>query len=116
MPFKGKVVLEYIWGSNSLFKLKEDLIYISKSGETYTAKKGLVTDGGSVPSLLKGWVNPFGKSLPAFIIHDELCVDSYDRRKANELLKEMQEELGIPSSEINATYTGVEAYRQLKGL
>lgn len=116
MGFKGKIQLEYIWGSDGMFRLMRNLVYTDKCGNDYVAKKGLVTDGGSVPKLMKGVINPFGKSLPAFIIHDELCVDGYDRQKANLLLKEMQEALGEDSAIINATYTGVEYYRVLHNI
>ena len=38
MGFKGKVQLEYIWGSDGLFKLMKDIVYIDKCRERQIAE------------------------------------------------------------------------------
>ena len=84
--------------------LLKDISYTAEDGRKYTAKRGLITDGLSVPRVF--WAR-FGapwrsRYLPAGLIHDSLCGQSEDvaridcleeaqtlRKKADKLFKKM---------------------------
>ena len=80
--------------------LLSDYVYIDKRGRIHTAKKGLITDGGSVPKAFWRRVSsPYRLLLPAYLIHDQYCQAARDipdkkmrkkfRKQADLLLKEM---------------------------
>lgn len=117
--FSTELKVKFIMGSNGLFELLEDFVFIDHCGITHTAPKGTVTDGGSIPfavevamSAFGIHVEPYGKYFPAFVIHDAECKDvTINRIDANITLKETMRHLGATEAEINAVFTGVEYYR-----
>ena len=80
--------------------LKEDLHFVDKNGQIHTARKGMLSDGGSVPK--RYWrrvTSPYRLLLPAYLIHDQKCQDlrklsdrdkrEKKRKQADDLLAEM---------------------------
>lgn len=71
------------------FGVEKD-IEIEIDGEQIVIKKGLRTDFGSIPPIFKPFINPIGREVPAYVLHDYLCSESnkgrYDRKKADDLL------------------------------
>lgn len=77
MYFIGSVKLELLVqpGEDRKAKLLEDFTYVDSEGDKWTAKKGAIVDGASIPrafwSLIGG---PFdGDYRNASIIHDYYC-------------------------------------------
>ena len=80
--------------------LLKDFHYIDAQGRTHTAKKGMITDGGSIPKRFwRRLTSPFRQLLPAYLIHDHYCQHARDipcgekrrklRKDADKLLSEM---------------------------
>ena len=99
--------------------LLADFHYTAASGLTHTAKKGLVTDGGTIRRIF--WRvagSPFtGRARYAYLIHDQGCKDALklmdggypdtarDMRRFFDLLfREMMEWLGCSRAEITIKY------------
>lgn len=60
-----------------------------------TIKAGFITDGGSIPCWYRWRLNPVGKFLIAFLVHDILYASEYlSRSEADWILLELVEELG----------------------
>ncbi|MEM4720693.1 MAG: DUF1353 domain-containing protein [Candidatus Methanomethylicaceae archaeon] len=106
--------------------LVEDFSYISASGKIYTARKGLRSDGGSIPPIFWPVIgSPWtGKRRRAYIIHDQLCADLRQfiyqekvdwfvveclRKEADDLLYEMCMFLGDSNWSARAVWLGVRA-------
>src|SRR5438128_2548542 len=73
--FKGKIVTEWDPGGR-LMILKEPFGYVDAAGVEWSAPKGLVTDGASIPQFLWSFVGgPFeGPYRAAAVIHDLYCI------------------------------------------
>lgn len=75
--FTNRVVTEWLKDTNDdrLMRLEEDFTYIDANGITWTAIKGSLTDGASIPrafwSLMGGPLA--GKYRRAAVIHDVYC-------------------------------------------
>ena len=57
--------------------LVEEYCFADARGVIHRARAGLRTDGGSIPRVC--WVaieHPFGRCLPAYVIHDQECDDA----------------------------------------
>jgi hypothetical protein len=56
-------------------RLLEDLHFITVAGVVHTARKGLVSDGASIPWILAPLAGQrmSGRHLPAAFIHDAIC-------------------------------------------
>lgn len=119
MSFINTPRLEFVMGSAGVFRLSEDFVYIDHCGIEHISKTGEITDGGTIPLLAEFLfkmfgikLEPFGQGFPAYVIHDAECRNpDISRKEANDTLREMLIELGMDSTEVNAIYTGVEAYR-----
>ena len=57
------------------WKLHEEFTYTTDAGAVIHVPVGFITDLASVPRLLWWVVPPFGKYLPAALIHDKLYAD-----------------------------------------
>ena len=75
--FEGKVKAEWLTGDESerRMKLLEDFTYVDPKGKRWTAPKGYVTDGASIPKVFWSIIGaPFdGQYREAAVIHDEYC-------------------------------------------
>src|SRR5262245_9868830 len=81
--FLGSPKVEFVTrgeGRGRDMRLLEDFTYVDAAGANWTAKKGHVTDGASIPWIFWGVVGgPFeGSYRDAAIIHDWFC-DSKDK-------------------------------------
>jgi len=74
--FSGEPILQPT-GDGRNMRLIEDFSYTDANGAMWTAPKGTVTDGASIPSVLWSVIgSPFtGKYLNAAIIHDHFCAN-----------------------------------------
>ncbi len=75
--FIGEADTRWIKGDKRKVELLADFSFIDDSGVMWTAKKGRVVDGSSIPRLLWPVIgSPFvGLHRRASIIHDVYCVD-----------------------------------------
>jgi hypothetical protein len=77
--FVGRAILETVDedGTDEMFILLEDLTYVDRHGRRWTAKKGLKTNGASIPRFL--WTvmgSPMtGAYRRAAFVHDQECVE-----------------------------------------
>jgi len=71
-------------------------------------KAGFVTDGGSIPWWYEWRLNPVGKYLKAYIVHDIIYATEYlPRAVADAILRELIKELGGNRFIRNAVYMAV---------
>src|SRR5262245_43482445 len=70
-------------GGEVLFELRNDFGYIDTTGKRWQAKKGLLTDGASIPSVFWSIIgHPYqGLYLRAAVIHDYYCIPKNRYRK-----------------------------------
>ena len=62
----------------------------------YKVDAGFVTDGGSIPTIFNGFIQPTGVIFPASIIHDVLyTTHEMSRLKADIMLYKMFRECGL---------------------
>jgi len=105
------------WWESSKWELLED--YVSANGHI-TATAGFVTDGASIPDMLKFLFSPTGRYFGAAIIHDFILVDpdvpaSKDTwNTANTEFKAEMEALGIIGWRLNIILTSVESYGMIR--
>lgn len=53
-----------------------------------TVPAGFITDGGSIPPFFQGLINPYGKGLKAFVVHDWLyATQKFNREQSDECLR-----------------------------
>ena len=73
--FEGKLVIEFKEAGNRLVLL-EDYRYFDQNYKMWTARKGLITDGASIPRWAWSFIgSPLGAPyVNAAIIHDQYCV------------------------------------------
>jgi hypothetical protein len=74
--FTGTVVTEWLPDGRKM-KLREPFVYMSPTGEAWSAPKGSIVDGASIPPIVWGYVvgGPYeGKFRDASVIHDVACV------------------------------------------
>ncbi len=78
--------------------------------------KGYVTDGGSIPARLCGFMRRFGKGLPAFLIHDRdydpvaddgIKVRRYTRKEADDRLYTNLRKCGVGPFRARIAYRAV---------
>lgn len=73
-----------------------------------TVKAGFKTDGGSIPQVFQNIINPLGKYLYAFLVHDALYATEYcAREEADWILLELCEYLGASWVRRNEIYSAV---------
>jgi hypothetical protein len=71
-------------------------------------KAGFKTDGGSIPQVFQNIINPLGKYLYAFLVHDALYASEYcTRAGADWILLELCEYLGASWIRRNEIYSAV---------
>lgn len=97
-------------------KLVKDYVY-EVNGYKITVPKGFVTDGASVPDVLKPIYNPFGKYFPAAIVHDYLYSEYNDtginRTLADKIFNFIMKELKISRLTRRKFYIAVRCFGSL---
>ena len=97
-------------------KLVQDYIY-EINGYKITVPKGFVTDGASVPDILKPLYNPFGKYFPAAVVHDYLYSKynntGINRTLADKIFLFIMKELKIDRSIRRKFYWAVRCFGEL---
>ena len=74
--------------------LNEALVFYTDSGDEIEVPAGFECDGASVPKAFWSRFPPFGKYLPAAVVHDLLCVQGlkgeciYSSKEAHDIFKQ----------------------------
>jgi hypothetical protein len=102
------------------FTLLDAVDYQSKDGTLYRIPGGADSDGASVPRPFWNVIPPFGRHWPAAYLHDAAYRDtlmvwaggglkkaSVSEDRANDLLLEAMESLGVPWVEMTAIHEAV---------
>lgn len=79
--------------------LTEDLIYMTRGGETITVDQGFETDLASVPRLFWNIFPPAGIYLEAAVVHDYMYEGKYevkDKKTADRIFREAMADLKVP--------------------
>jgi hypothetical protein len=109
--FLGDVILKQI-GTSVNVELQHNLMYYSKEHRLILiAKKGFISDLGSIPMFLRGIVRADNiKYSRSFIMHDLLYRNLYDRKTSDLILDEMLklQQLGWVSRQ--KIYTGLRLF------
>ena len=98
-PLKNFVCLPYVkngkWDGENWITLT-DLVFRLKCGEMITIKSGFVTNFGSIPALVRPFLDRAGKSLRGFVAHDYSYGKDIGltRKEADNLLYELGREDG----------------------
>ena len=94
-------------------KLVQDYVY-EVNGYRITVPKGFITDGASVPNILKPIYNPYGKYFPAAVVHDYLYSRINDtginRTLADKIFNFIMKELKIDRSTRRKFYWAVRCF------
>lgn len=91
------------WGLASDFRYQDDSLGL------ITVPKGFLTDGGSVPPFVQGFINPYGKGFRAFVIHDYLyATQTHQRHDCDECLKRALRDCGENWFDANVQADAVE--------
>lgn len=70
------------------WRVCSDLQYVDDVLGLIIVPIGFVTDGGSIPSLFQGLINPYGKGFKGFVVHDWLyATQKHTREQSDECLK-----------------------------
>lgn len=97
-------------------KLVQDYVY-EVNGYRITVPKGFITDGASVPDILKPIYNPFGRYFPAAVIHDYLYGrinnTGINRTLADKIFNFIMKELKIDRSTRRKFYWAVRCFGEL---
>jgi hypothetical protein len=119
----GNPVLEVLEGTPKYpFRLTKDFVYLFPGDEdfpaqTFIAFEGFESDMFSIPSYLKGIINPIGAGMHGAIIHDVLCSTEYGlpfesigRRvlRANRVLRQCMLDSGSGAFRAWLVYRGVQ--------
>jgi hypothetical protein len=104
--FEGEAVTRWIRDpqrDDRLMELLADLTFVRANGDRWTARRGLIFDGASIPRFLWSLTgSPFdGDYREAAIIHDQYCKDGragvspYDSGTVHRVFYEAQRALGV---------------------
>lgn len=104
------------------FRLKKDFVYLYPGddefgAQAFVAPAGYELDMFSVPSYIKGLINPIGPGMHGAVIHDVLCSTEYglpeesiDRKvlRANRVLRQAMLDSGCGAFRAWIVYQGVQ--------
>ncbi len=115
--FREWAVIQRFYRDNDvLFRLMKDLQYKSMDGATYIVPQGFVSDLGSIPKSLWGWVPPH-EFPSAFVLHDYLCKASWiSRRDADKILQEALRLSHALRWKVRVIYWGVRSWAFVRRL
>lgn len=99
-------------------KRKLTQVYVYEiNGYRITVPKGFITDGASVPDILKPIYNPFGRYFPAAVVHDYLYSKYNDiginRTLADKIFNFIMKELKIDRSTRRKFYLAVRCFGEM---
>lgn len=78
-------------------------------------RSGALTDGASVPRILRPWLDPWGRGAPAYIWHDDLIRrDDVPKWEADLLFLYALRSLGVPAFKATLMYFAVRTRRPLR--
>lgn len=78
-------------------------------------RKGALTDGASIPRLLRAWLDPWGRGAPAYIWHDDLIErPDVPKWEADLLFLYALRSLGVPAFRATMMYFAVRTRRPLR--
>ena len=114
--FKPDNRVHTVTGKANEFILTKPLRYYSKRYDMWiTVPVGFPTDFASLPGPVRGLINRNGKSRPAAVVHDYLCVrKTLSRRAADKVFSEALKDCKVNVFIRLAMYSGVRVYGRLK--
>lgn len=108
------IIIKYIppdkWHQNTNWMLLYD--YISPEGILIPA--GFISDGASVPLLVKWIISPTGKIFPAALVHDYLLHVGCDWDMANKAFHKELQHVGISKLRTFVIMSSVRVYGKCK--
>ena len=107
--FKSRLKMQYLEGTLK-YKLLSRLVYESFEGEKYTVPRDYVSDGHSIPRLLRSVAgSPFSTKYPKSAwLHDHLLeFNLLSRKEADELYAEAMRSEGASWFQQKRNYWGV---------
>lgn len=119
----GDPIVEVLHGKQKYpFRLVKDFIYCFPGDKDFSAfdvccSKDFTSDMFSIPSFLKGLINPIGPGMHGAIVHDVLCATEYgepaddlDRKvlRANRILRQAMLDSGSSKWRAWVVYQGVQ--------
>lgn len=74
--FVGEVITKWLSNEPRKMELMEDVVFVDNAGVRWTAPKGSIIDGASIPRVFWFFIgSPFnGKYRRASVVHDVYCV------------------------------------------
>ena len=94
--FTGNILLEQIGNTVNCEVKRAFTFYSDIHALEVTVKRGFITDLDSIPPILKGIVRGSSpRYWRAYVIHDALYRMGFDRKKADQILDEALEVLGM---------------------
>ncbi len=99
------------WWKRAKWQLLED--YVSVNGNV-TAPVDFITDGASIPWIVRPWFSPTGKYFGAAIVHDYLLVSGAGWDKANDEFNNEMKALSISSIRRNIILGFVNLWGNIK--
>jgi len=109
--FLGDVVMRQIGATNNI-QLEHNLLYYSQKYQVIMiAKSGFISDLGSIPMWIRSFVGADNIIYSrAFIMHDLLYRNGFDRKVADLLLDEMLQLMGLRMIARNKIYYGLRMF------
>ena len=95
--FKDNEILLSVPQNGEIRTLQQDMFYFSDLAKTIIkVEKGLKTDLGSIPKILRGIFPNDGKAMFGYILHDYLySTGIFSRNKSDNILEEAMKTLGV---------------------
>lgn len=111
MAFYSKRIHTVTGGANE-FILTKPVVYSSaKYDKLVVVPTGFKTDFASLPRFARVFINRNGKSRPAAVVHDYLCVrQSVSRKRADQIFLEALKYCGVGVVTRYTMYAAVRAY------
>ena len=109
MGFKSKLNMQHVEGTET-YKLLTRLVYIDLKGKKWVVKKAFISDGHSIPKLLRSFAgSPFATKYPKSAwFHDMWCKTGIiSRREADIKYKELMKAEGANGFQQIRNYIGV---------
>lgn len=112
MSFKPNANIHTVTGKANEFILTKEVRYYSKKYDMWVlVPVGFATDFASLPAFARVFINRNGKSRPAAVVHDRLCVtQEVSRKRADQIFLEALKYCNVSAIVRYSMYAAVRAY------
>jgi hypothetical protein len=95
-------------GGRRLIRLLEPLVYVRANGERIVVPAEFVSDGASIPRLLRAIFSPYGLYLESAVLHDYLYnTGLYTRAESDAIFREAMASQEVVWAKRETLYRGV---------